>query len=364
MEVSGAGVSGADKLTLLRFVEEVRRRASRLLDLPLETPACAIALRVAEGEADAPGQVLVRVDPGEHPPIRVVAYGLPTLHPPLLADRLCGALLRADALAAGYRDPPGSAGASLRRAPYPAWFGAGVARLLETARRQEDAEDVLGRWERGKVLPAPVLAEAFSPHASADPALAAQLVAWLLEAPDRRARMVALRDTLARGRAWTAGAFFEAVGCDLSPGGPDAALDQWLLERRWAVLTPGTTSAGLVRRTRRQLRLRPGTPGLPFSALPSGTVLDPADLPARRSAPWMPEAAAAKVFALQRLASGRDAGYRQMAEAYTAFFVALQRRGSLRDLDRLLHAADGLLSALEAGQVPSDASPFFSASGN
>jgi hypothetical protein len=349
LRIAGPALTSSEKLEILRFVEDVRDRVGRLLGTPFDGPEFAIGLHVRDSEPEDPGGLDVRVDAGQDPPIRIAIRNPRVLQAPVLAERICAALLRSDALARGYRDANGAASlASLRCAPYPVWFGAGVARLLDASERQADAESVLSRWSAAQLPCVDVLADAFSPFASADVALAAQLVAWFLDAPDRATRYAHLRTELAKGTPWTSGLFAIAAGCDDEPGGADTAWDGWLLARRWTVLTPGVTHPGLLARTRDQLRVWPGAPGTPLSIFPVRCPLEPSDLILFRSEPWMPETAVAKVVAMQRLGGGRDEAYRRMAEAYSGFFLALQRRESKRRLTKLLAAAEALLVDLES----------------
>ncbi len=347
--IVGPALTAPDKLVLLRFLEDLRSRTARILRISLEGPDYAAALCAVQGEPDEPCRVQVDVTRGAVPPIRIVVVNPESLHPPDLARHFCSALLRADALAHGYADAASASAGDLPSLPYPAWFGTGLARWLETARRQADAENVLSRWERGQLPAVHGLTEFFSPYAASDPALAAQLVAWLLDAPERGGFFASLRDALTQGTPWSFALYAKTMGL-----GPDDPVDaerrwgSWWLSRRWTVLTAGTTEPGLVLRTRAQLRVWPGNPGTPLAAfLRRSPPVEPRDLIALRESPWIGATASFQVTRMQRLASGRDAAYRAMAEAYTAFFVGLQRGEPESRLDRLLQTADTLLLRLE-----------------
>lgn len=345
--VSGAALPTPDKLALLRFLEETRHRTARLLGIRMEGSASALWLFAVAGEPGAPCQVRVRILPGEKPPIRIVVTAPESLQASELADHVCRALLRADALAQGCLDPADSVVRDERSAPYPAWFGAGVARLLDPARRQEDAESVLERWCRAELPEVLVLADAFSPYASADPALAAQLVAWLLDGPERGAQFAALRRLLVQGQPWDAALLADVAGCQPEPGAADACWDAWLLARRWAVLTPGVSAPGLVRRTRAQLPVRPAVLGSHLATFETLDPIEPEDLLDLRAASWLGTAVAGKLGLLQRLGAGRGDAYRAMTEAYSRFFLGLLRGSSRRRLEQILQEADAALRALE-----------------
>lgn len=348
VQIGGPALNAPDKLVLLRFVEDVRGRASRLLGIDFDGPAYAIAIHAEGGKPGAP-QIDVRVSRPADVPIRIALRNPEGLHAPDLTERLCSALLRADALANGYSDPPGEPTEPARRcAPYPAWFGAGLARLLDAQRRQADAEAVLARWSDAQLPGVLTLAESFSPYAATDAALASQLVAWFLAAPERAARHVQLRTEFVHGVPWSSALFARAVGCKPLPGCADVDWDLWLLARRWVVLVPGTTQRALVLRTRDQLRVWPGTPGTPLDALPIRAPIEPHALIDLRKAPWMQATAVFKIATTVRIASGRDEAYNRMAMAYASFFAGLRDGESKRRLTASLAAAEGLLAELEA----------------
>ncbi len=354
ISVGGPALSAADSLHLIRVIEQVRGRLRRVLGLPLEGASTAIAVwAVADedrseppppGEQDPPDRPLARlrvwVAADRTPPIRLLIENPEELEPQDLTRALCGAWLRADALANGWVDPEVLPPQISRSAPYPAWFGHGIARGLDPAVRQADAEATLERWSRAELPPVSVLLQPFSPYADADPALAAQLAAWLLDSTERSARLQTLRDAVIAAGGWSVPVVEQALGVGPERGTLGTDWDLWLLERRWAVLTPGVTPDAFWSRTPSQLLVRPGNPGTPLEAWHPRTPKRPAELIEHRRAAWMPSTASRKVFELQRLAVGRDEDYRHMAAAYTEFFVALQRGVSARRLRRALRIAE------------------------
>lgn len=347
--VAGNGLSASGKLTLLGFVEDVRVRASRLLGAPFEGSAFSIGVHVRPGERDVAATLDLRVDISRDPAILLTVRNPESVDAPDMAERLCVAFLGVDALVAG--NVPGR-GRGPTPTPYPGWFGAGLARLLDVSARQDDAEGVLARWSAGGLPCFEVLAADFSPYASSDAALSAQLVAWFLDTPDRRSRYERLRRSLGQGRSW-APALLEAVAePGDSPLALDARWDAWLLSRRWTVLSPGTTHPALVARTRDQVRVWPGSPGTPLGVLPVRRAMEPAELVARRTEPWVAATAAMQAAAMQRLGGGRGGAYRRVAESYAVFFDALRRRASEAVLARRLAEAEALLVEVETGVRP------------
>ncbi len=351
ISVGGPGLGAADRLLLVRFIDDLRARMRQTLGVPLHASYAAVGVWAAADEPaagpDAPLEPLppdalpgaglvVRVAAGQQPPIRLTIRRPQTLDARELAQALCTAWLRADALAAGWADPPGHPARLLRNAPYPEWFGLGVARGMDRPRRQADAEETLARWSRAELPPVTALLRSFSPYADADPALASQLVAWVLEA----ATMSGLRDAVIAADGWSVAAVAGAMGLERDLAALGGGWDLWLLKRRWAVLTPGLAHDALWARTPPQLLVRPGNPGTPLDAWQPPVPKPPSELIRHRRASWMPATASRKVFEMQRLAAGRDERYQHMAAAYTEFFVALQRGDPARRLRHLLERAD------------------------
>lgn len=368
-------VAGADSLTLLRFAGEVRGRLAALLDEPLDDEAYALDLRVADlSEGQTP-----EVRGGTRRPIApplpfVTVYGLGQIAPEDVTAALCDAYLRANAVIAGQPPPP-------------PWMGRGVARLLDVAVRQDDAERVIARLEAGTLPPlAELLRPAGSP-AGDDPALAAQVAAWLLDGSPRGARFRALRDASPGARQagepppgeWDSAAVLAVAAGVSDPATADALWHGWLSRRRWSILTPGSTHPAFVRRLRGLLALHGPTSdaddALPpeLAAQPEilalipreafdatgGTIL-PEALVLHADAPWAPHAAMAMSGRLLRAAAGHGDETLVVARAYGTFFEAVRARAPKQELVRRLSVADELLGALErradaasrAGEAP------------
>jgi hypothetical protein len=280
------------------------------------------------------------------------------LDPATLAAHLCQAFLQADAVTQGLRHAPetgttaGETTAAKRARPaqvYPPWFGGGLARLQSIDLRQSDADAVLAKWYRARLPCFEILAASFSPYATEDAAIAAQLVAWFLDTPDRAARFIRLRKALVEGEHWTHALFARAADCEPELGGADAAWDAWLLGRRWTVLEPGSASPALVAHMRMQLVTHAGEPGFALDIAPRLGGYSPEMLAASYPQLWTRQAAQAKRVLVRRIGAGRDEAFTNMTTAYSEFFALFEGRTTTQRLADALHKADALLTELEAG---------------
>ena len=357
--VSGAVLMSLDKTLLLEFVKETRAQIIRLLALPYEGKNIPVLLKAIKSDG-GPGRCRIHVVVQRHAGVVLHVENIEKMSRSQLVEALCAGMLRyvlsMETNSVG--DPPHD---------FPAWFSKGVAALLDVVRLQEDVGGVVivsdvthlqglvdeawrqqwyvrkfnhrnrhqehfdaiwKRWSHGELPPAFTLVESFSPYASADVALAAQLVAWLIEDPGTKGeRMGTLRQMLQR-QAWSAREVARGMGIT-SLSEFDWAWDRWLLNRRWIVLTPGVMTPELVSRVEDVLRIFPGSPDLPLDALPFRNVpYDVRILAAYRDEPWGPLLIDAKILQLQRLGSGRSDAYREMVTDYILFMQALRRNES------------------------------------
>ena len=403
-------ISGADALTLIRFVGDVRRRLSQLLGTPLDDEAYSLQLLVSHvADGGSPG-VDCWTLMGRPPPIlRACVTGLDGVDPREVAAALCRGFLRVNAMKANWLDSEWAKPDKtlpdnpdrFRHLPYPKWFGTGCARLLDVSARQDDAESALARLEAGNLPPVAELLSMKGSAADADPALAAQLVAWVLDDTPRAVRFRELRQAIIDDvhGVWTPAAVLAiAAGTD-DAAAADAAWRQWLADRRWAILTPGSSHPAFVKRLRGLLALAPppekpadetakapdapdassitsttehtestessaedasGTMPPELAVQPDilaripraafeengGTIL-PEALVLHSDADWAPHAAMAMSGRLLRAAAGHGDDVLAAAKAYGEFFEAVKAREPRGDLARRLLDADALLQALE-----------------
>lgn len=228
-----------------------------------------------------------------------------------------GTLAAAVAAEAARPDPERSA--PPRRPPE--WFAAGLARTFDAEARQADYDGVRAAWARASLPPLRHLCAAGSPYPAADPALAAELVSWWLDFPDRGKRWAEVRRRLASGEEWTPRLFVETGPGSGTAGGDgpgsfsetaaDRDWDSWLVARRRLVLSPGVTTRAHVVRTLALARLVPGMDGVPEDFADSPQPLARIFEPSARE--WAQTAAARKRAMLVQQAVGRGDAFRKAA---------------------------------------------------
>ena len=386
-----AALSGSDALTLCRFAGDVRARLSTLIDVPLDGEDYATDIIVRDLPDGGEPFVACSVAESGLRRIRVVIVGVDKVQPVSVTVALCGGFLRANAIAAGWGRRNGEfALVDGGTAPYPAWMRLGAARLLDQSARQDDAERAIARLERGDIPPIATLLAAEGSPADADPALAAQLVAWLLDDSPRNVRFRAVRDCALKSGAWDPAAAFALAAETEDPAAADAAWRAWLDRRKWSILTPGSSHPAFVRRLRGLLELYPPPPRpapaasaetqttnaaaavsgeapeiapqpeilakIPASAFEMcGGVITPAAVFLHAEEKWAPHAAMALSGRIQRLAAGHGDDVLAVAHAYGQFFAAVHAHEPRRELARRLALADDLLGIIEGGDVTPNA---------
>lgn len=239
----------------------------------------------------------------------------------------------------------------------PAWLIGGLMRYMERETRLADLDRTLLLWSHACLPPASELV-AFDCWASLrEPAVAATMLAWLLERRASGNAFEMLLRGLATGSDWRADRVALAVVGNSDEAAFDEALDLWLLSEGRQVVQVGVTSDGVVRRFRANLLLYPsdcdkewksGRPWVSFEEA-IALVADPA---IRR---W----AVDKANAVRLAAVGHDGMLLAVCDAY-AHFLESCARGEKRDvLLRLLQEAEAKRSELERktarGEVLRDA---------
>jgi hypothetical protein len=225
-----------------------------------------------------------------------------------------------------------------RKAPTepPVWLVRGLARRQVRETRLRDFEQVYRMWSGGRL---PSLADLLAADSIAgrDPAIAGALAGHLAgeHAPGDRFR--ALLAPLATGAVWQV----EQALRVLDPSGDARACergwDLWMLAGGRAILIPGVTHPGALRRFGNQLRVFPVDVAAPVADGWRG--LTPEALAAVAGEPWARLAAARKRQQLNAAAIGRDETFRQIAEAYGLFFDCIAMQGGPEQAAVLLQAA-------------------------
>ena len=359
--VGGKDLPGADALRLCQFSTDVRKRLSSQLSISMDGPAFTTEIRVLSTTPEKDAYVACSVLPQGMFRIHVWIAGLGEVNPEDVAGALCGGLLRADALAHGWTDAEGRT-VQLGADPYPVWFGTGVARLLNIANRQYDAERTIELLESERLPGLATLLSANESLAQTDRAVASQLVAWLASDGRGSGGFSGLRKRVLSEGGWAAAAGFPDA--EAAAEG-EKAWREWLQHRKWVILTPGMSHPAFVRRVRDLLLLtgeeaeeepeeeKEGEEEKPprksrispevFAAGP----LDPEALLRHSREPWAPEAAVAMSGRLQRSLAGHGQDLLAVAAGYGAYFQAVAERRPPSELRRLLDDAEALLAALE-----------------
>jgi hypothetical protein len=184
---------------------------------------------------------------------------------------------------------------------------------------------VLARWSRGRLPAVWDLVAADAAETSRDPALAAQVAAWLLDQPGTVAAWDACLRHLAAGGPWdasAAGRIFLGNGDTVEM---DENWDRWLVRRGLSVIEAGATPPGVVRRFRAQLLIYPADYGMCVTNAPGARMgLD--ELLSRPADPWTADVAAAKAAQVRGFAAGRDASFRTLAESYARVLDGFRTR--------------------------------------
>ena len=229
----------------------------------------------------------------------------------------------------------------------PVWFVRGLARLTDASRRGASFEQAYGLWSHARLDGAHWLFRADS-RAERLPDVAAQLAGWCADRPDRRRRWSALLDALAAGEAWSP-ALIARVFLDADdPAALDAAFDDWMAARARRVFTPGTTSGGMLARTRLLLVVFPHDLGWDPNVGFDGRACLPVSWYAEN--PGLPGAAnllRERAAAFRRAAIGRDADFRLLCSLYADALETAAERGWFYASAYWL-AAEDLRAELEA----------------
>ena len=362
--VGGKDLPGADALRLCQFSTDVRKRLSSQLAITMDGPAFTTEIRVLSTTPEKDAYVACSVLPQGMFRIHVWIAGLGEVNPEDVAGALCGGLLRADALAHGWTDAEGQT-VQLGADPYPVWFGTGVARLLNIANRQYDAEHTIELLESERLPGLIELLSAGESLAQTDRAVASQLVAWLASDGMGPEGFRGLRKRVLSDGGWAAAAGFPDA--EAAAEG-EKTWREWLQHRKWVILTPGMSHPAFVRRVRDLLLLAgedaekepeegeegeegkeekpPRKSRIPPEVFVSGP-LDPEALLRHSREPWAPEAAVAMSGRLQRSLAGHGQDLLAVAAGYGAYFQAVVERRPPSELRRLLDNAEALLAALE-----------------
>jgi hypothetical protein len=263
--------------------------------------------------------------------------------------RLCGLLVDAMVMV---RQPPEARGGG--RAVAPEWLAGGVAAGLHPAARKRNSEEVLRLWSAGRLGSLAELLRRAGEGGVSDE-VAGYLVRWLRDLPASRPVLGGVLDLAAEGKPLTPEWLAGEVG---ATGGVSRVEELWdagmLREQRVVYLVRGPAGAAPpLEALRSWLLIRAGDSDMPLGGGPN-CALTFADLVGRRGEPWIAPFARNRAARLRLLAVGRNAAFREVAEAYACFLDAAAAGRRRATQERLLKEADRRLQALEGGSGRSE----------
>ncbi|MDD4102066.1 MAG: hypothetical protein PHU80_05470, partial [Kiritimatiellae bacterium] len=323
---------------VLSFANQRRDELQRALRMKLGTAACPLEIMIG-GRSDGDTRVLTAR-------LREPGVGLRErieLPDPEAADldqfrrAISFALLRAWMVAAGGTEE------SMR--DLPVWLIDGALRHIDRERRQADIDRALLLWSRACLPTALELFAADSVAATREPAVAAVLAGWFIE---KRAGLNVFEELLrsaATGTVWSPAVAARLLADTEDMTDFDRHVDARFLAEGRVVVTPGLTSAGIVRRFRSNLLLAPAyfgkLAGNKRTWYPLAETLDFAgDADMRRSA-------AEQSLKVKMAAVGRDGMLIAVADAYALFMERLAAGDKPDRLAQLLAEAELMRGELE-----------------
>ncbi|NLB69322.1 MAG: hypothetical protein GX804_06535 [Lentisphaerae bacterium] len=353
VSISGECLDARDKLLYLRFVDDVRGRLERLTGSSFSGENYVVSIHAEVSEkTESVSTIHKSFQPSPknakgRPTIIIGLINPDQLDPRELAAELCDGFICMKVIVASTNN---------RIMHRPArWFANGLAQYLEEAARQDDAEDVISMWFGGQLEPVWRLGREFSPYASTDRRIAAQLAAYWLSFPDRKERIDRLCNELASGEKWTPELFLKTSSGIGDIFEADKDFDVWLLGRRESVLTPGVARKELLIRTWRRMLLNPGEEGVPADVPAASSLLL---LLTRIEEDWVQVCAKSKMEWIMKVAAGRDAAFQESAGAYRDFLEPLAMNNArgrakldLEVLEEKLKRAERLLKKNAAQSV-------------
>lgn len=236
-------------------------------------------------------------------------------------------------------------GRESRQAAVPRWLSAGMAGNLRPRERAANSEDVHARWSRGLLPSFGVMLEQDGGTARCDTAYCGMAVAWLIARPDRQEVFSRMFARIAQNQSSGTNIFGGVFTNMPSFAEIDRSWDQWMLRQRRLVFDPGLLTPGMIDRFESELRMYPGSRGVPVSSNLTG-FLRPADLVAVRNERWVPLLCADQVSRVRLAAVGRGRDLQDVAEAYARFFDAVGKRRRLSTIEDLLDKAETALADL------------------
>ncbi len=328
----------AYRAPVLSFANQRRAELQRAFRLKLGTPACPLEIMIGN-RSDGDTRVLTTrlLDPDGGLRERIELPDPEAADLDIFKRALGIALLRAWMVAAGGTEE------SMRDLPI--WLIDGALRHIDRDRRQADIDKTLLLWSRACLPPAAELFASDSVAARQEPAVAAVLAGWFIEKRAGVNVFEALLRSAATGTGWSPAEAARLLADTEDLAEFDRHVDNRFLTEGRVVVTPGVTSAGIVRRFRSNLLLLPTyfgkLKGNKRAWYPLSAIWEYANDPDIR------RAASAQALKVKLAAIGRDGMLIAVADAYALFMERLAAGDNPDRLARLLDEAELMRGTLE-----------------
>jgi hypothetical protein len=228
----------------------------------------------------------------------------------------------------------------------PTWMAEGVIRKMDKTTWAVDIDRVLQLWSHAALPTARELLAAQN-ASSFEPAIGTVMAGYLSERKtlDGKSVLDALIKAAAQGNDWTPERICSTITNTSELDTLDENLDLWLLSLATKVVTPGTTTEGIVERFRSSLLIYPSDYGKFFNT--NKPCITFHELTAYANDPLLRQAALGQARWVRMSAIGRDETLGNLAERYVAFLDAFASGKKSGELARLLMLAEAQRKELE-----------------
>ena len=228
----------------------------------------------------------------------------------------------------------------------PIWMAEGVIRKMDKTTWAIDIDRVLQLWSHAALPPARELLAAQN-ATTTEPALGTVMAAYLSERKTLEGKNVldALIKAASLGNDWTPERICSTITNTSDLDKLDENLDLWLLSLTMKIVTPGTTSEGIVERFRSSLLIYPSDYGKFFNT--SKPCITFHELISYANDPILRQAAAGQTRWVRMSVIGRDETLTNLAESYITFLDAFVSGKKGDDLVSLLLLAEAQRKELE-----------------
>ncbi len=245
----------------------------------------------------------------------------------------------------------------------PSWLLSGVARNLFPEQRARNRDRVVDRWQKGRLPPLVSFVGEHSgpaPDASVilddpDRFVSGLFIDWLAEQGPESGWFAGVAARLGTDALSSPVWLVDLVNGCRTVSDLEDRWDAWLLEQRYVVHRPGTTTRVAFERLTEALLLYPADFDMPLTGnlYRSARIHDLADV---REAPWLDRVVGRKADELRIIAVGRGDDLREVVDAYCAYLESItaprcggEAKALLRKADRTYRTLRYRLESKERG---------------